>query len=176
MSLMSRSAGATVDHVQFSSILIYFEVRLGPEPLRCPSLTRLPKHDWAFLFFLLLKAATQLTRQVQQERIQVVCSNKVGRSRLAQRHPQSFTWSPGTRGISRIRIRAATSQFTTHIKFPSFEKFCMAEWKMQYYSQVNCCTEHKQTFRKQNITINSDPLHSIEFCPPKFFSKTSKFP
>ena len=28
--------------VQFSSILIYFEVRLGPGPLRCPSLTRLP--------------------------------------------------------------------------------------------------------------------------------------
>ena len=26
----------------FSSILIYFQVRLGPGPLRCPSLTRLP--------------------------------------------------------------------------------------------------------------------------------------
>jgi len=28
--------------VQFSSIFIYFQVRLGPGPLRCPSLTRLP--------------------------------------------------------------------------------------------------------------------------------------
>jgi len=35
-----------------------------------------------FLFFV--KAATQLARQVQQERTQVVCSNKVGRNRLAE--------------------------------------------------------------------------------------------
>jgi len=34
----------------------------------------------------LFEAATQLARQVQQERTQVVCSNKVGWSRLAQRH------------------------------------------------------------------------------------------
>jgi hypothetical protein len=40
-------------------------------------------------FFFLLKAATQLARQVQQERTQVVCSNKVGRSRLAQRHSRN---------------------------------------------------------------------------------------
>jgi len=33
---------------------------------------------------LLLKDATQLARQVQQERTQVVCSNKVSRSRLAE--------------------------------------------------------------------------------------------
>ena len=40
-------------------------------------------------FFFLLKAATQLARQGQQERTQVVCSNKVGRSRLAQRHSRN---------------------------------------------------------------------------------------
>jgi len=33
---------------------------------------------------LLLKDATQLARQVQQECTQVVCSNKVSRSRLAE--------------------------------------------------------------------------------------------
>jgi len=41
------------------------------------------------MFLLLLKAATQLARQVQQERTQVVRSNKVGRSRLAQRHSRN---------------------------------------------------------------------------------------
>ena len=35
-------------------------------------------------FFFFVKAATQLARQVQQERTQVVCSNKVGRNRLAE--------------------------------------------------------------------------------------------
>jgi len=48
------------------------------------------RHGWhRLLFFCLLKAATQLARQVQQERTQVVCSNKVGRSRLAQRHSRN---------------------------------------------------------------------------------------
>jgi len=46
---------------------------------------------WLFFF---LKAATKLARQVQQERTQAVCSNKVGRSRLARRpsrnEPLSF--------------------------------------------------------------------------------------
>jgi len=40
-------------------------------------------------FFFFLKAATQLARLVQQERTQVVCSNKVGRNRLAQRHSRN---------------------------------------------------------------------------------------
>jgi len=40
----------------------------------------------SFLFCFLLEAATQLARQVHQERTQVVCSNKVDRSRLALRH------------------------------------------------------------------------------------------
>ena len=35
-------------------------------------------------FFFFVKAATQLARQVQQERTQVACSNKVGRNRLAE--------------------------------------------------------------------------------------------
>jgi len=39
--------------------------------------------------FFLLKVATQLARQVQQERTKVVCSNKVGRSRLAQGHSRN---------------------------------------------------------------------------------------
>ena len=37
-------------------------------------------------FFVLFEAATQLARQVHQERTQVVCSNKVDRNRLALRH------------------------------------------------------------------------------------------
>ena len=41
------------------------------------------------LFFFLLKAATQLARQVQQGRTQMVCSNKVGRSRLARRYSRN---------------------------------------------------------------------------------------
>jgi len=43
--------------------------------------------------FFELKAATQLARQVQQERTQVVCSNKVGQSRLAQRHSRNGPWT-----------------------------------------------------------------------------------
>jgi len=39
--------------------------------------------------FFLFETATQLARQVQQERTQVVCINKVGRSRLAQRHSRN---------------------------------------------------------------------------------------
>jgi len=39
--------------------------------------------DWVFFFFPFSKAATQLARQVQQERTHVVCSNKVGRSRMS---------------------------------------------------------------------------------------------
>jgi len=38
------------------------------------------------LWFVLFEAATQLARQVHQERTQVVCSNKVDQSRLALRH------------------------------------------------------------------------------------------
>jgi len=39
--------------------------------------------------FFFLKAATQLAHQVHQERTQVVCSNKVSRSRLARRHSRN---------------------------------------------------------------------------------------
>jgi len=40
-----------------------------------------------YVFFVcLFEAATQLARQVHQEHTQVVCSNKVDRSRLALRH------------------------------------------------------------------------------------------
>jgi len=39
--------------------------------------------------FFLVQSATHLARQVQQERTQVVYSNKVGRSRLAQRHSRN---------------------------------------------------------------------------------------
>ena len=38
------------------------------------------------LIFFLCFAATQVTRQLHQERTQVVCSNKVARKRLARRH------------------------------------------------------------------------------------------
>ena len=43
-------------------------------------------YSTTFLSFVFLKAATQLARQVHQERTQVVCSNKVDRSCLTQRH------------------------------------------------------------------------------------------
>jgi len=39
--------------------------------------------------FFLVQSATHLACQVQQERTQVVYSNKVGRSRLAQRHSRN---------------------------------------------------------------------------------------
>jgi hypothetical protein len=41
------------------------------------------------LFVFWFKAATQLARWVQLKRTQVVCSNKVGQSRLAQRHSRN---------------------------------------------------------------------------------------
>jgi len=48
-------------------------------------------HSRLFLkIFFLLKAATQLVRQVQQERTEVVRSNKVGQSRLARRHSRNL--------------------------------------------------------------------------------------
>jgi len=53
--------------------------------------------------FLLGYAATQLARQVQQERTQVVCSNKVAQKRLARRHsrngPLVFWFDLKLRGI-----------------------------------------------------------------------------
>ena len=56
---------------------------------------RLSKELFCFLF--LFEAATQLVRRVQPKRTQVVCSNKVGRSCLAQRHsrngPQKYEYS-----------------------------------------------------------------------------------
>ena len=44
-------------------------------------------YPWTTLFFRF--TTTQLARQVQQERTQVVCSNKVARKRLARRHPRN---------------------------------------------------------------------------------------
>jgi len=44
-------------------------------------------------FFLVLFCRTQLARQLQQERAQVVCSNKVARKRLARRHSRNGPWT-----------------------------------------------------------------------------------
>jgi len=53
-------------------------------------LVTLSVQDSAFYMFLFLfEAATQLARRVQPKRTQVVCNNKVGRSRLAQRHSRN---------------------------------------------------------------------------------------
>jgi len=45
------------------------------------------------LSFFCCFAATQLARQVQQERTQVVCSNKEARKRLARRHSRNGPWT-----------------------------------------------------------------------------------
>jgi len=45
------------------------------------------------VFLFLFEAATKLARRVQPKRTQVVCSNKVGRSRLAQRHSCNGPWN-----------------------------------------------------------------------------------
>ena len=37
-------------------------------------------------------------------------------------------------------------------------------------------SKYLKRLRKQELGCGFYPLHSIEFCPPKFFSKTSKFP
>jgi len=54
-----------------------------------------PWNEWqtihGFLFFGF--AATQIARQVQQERTQVVWSNKVVRKRLARRHSHNGPWN-----------------------------------------------------------------------------------
>ena len=47
-------------------------------------LDRILSHSFFFGY-----ATTQLARQVQQKRKQVVCSNKVGRKRLARRHSRN---------------------------------------------------------------------------------------
>jgi len=51
----------------------------------------------SFFCFFFFEAATQLARRVQPNSTQVACSNKVGRSRLAQRHsrngPRTYEYS-----------------------------------------------------------------------------------
>ena len=46
-----------------------------------------------FLFFFCCYAATQLALQVQQERSQVVCSNREARKRLARGHSRNGPWT-----------------------------------------------------------------------------------
>ena len=46
-----------------------------------------------FFLFLLFETVTQLARRVQPNRTQVVCSNKVDRRRLAQRHSRNKPWT-----------------------------------------------------------------------------------
>jgi len=49
-----------------------------------------PLHPWPCTnLFLVCFAATQLARQLHQERTQVMCSNKVAQKRLAQRHSRN---------------------------------------------------------------------------------------
>ena len=67
-------------------LFVYMCVRM---PLSSRSIAGVPSGRVLFSFFPFGKAATQLARQVQQERTQVVCSNMVGRSRLAQRHSRN---------------------------------------------------------------------------------------
>jgi len=54
-------------------------------------------HCHVALFLGFFEAAAQLARRVQPKHKQVVCSNKVGRSRLAQRHsrngPRTYDYS-----------------------------------------------------------------------------------
>jgi len=52
---------------------------------QCPGSAR-PEGTPAMEFFCVCFAATLLAHQLHQKRIQVVCSNKAARKRLAQRH------------------------------------------------------------------------------------------
>jgi len=51
------------------------------------------RHTAVSFFFFVCFAATQLARQVHQERTQVLCSNKVARKRLARRHSRNGPWT-----------------------------------------------------------------------------------
>jgi len=51
-----------------------------------------PPNTIAPFCFVLFEAATALARQFHQERTQVVCSNKVDRSRLAFRHSRYWCY------------------------------------------------------------------------------------
>jgi len=64
------------------------------------------------LFFLCL-AATQLALQVQQERTQVVCSNKEARKRLAEALPQ---WTLNLKANAYTCSQIKEKQNKTHIK------------------------------------------------------------
>jgi len=60
---------------------------------RCLNILRDAHNKRRVHFFFGCFAATQLARQVQQERTQVVCSNEVARKRLAQRHSRNGSWN-----------------------------------------------------------------------------------
>jgi len=67
-----------------------------------PGLSRAPRlvfqtrhYRYPSLFFFECFDATQLERQVDQERTQVVWSNKVVRERVAQRHSRNGHWTHG---------------------------------------------------------------------------------
>ena len=62
-------------------------------PLRFPSWSGYILGSGDELNLFLVQAATQLVHQVQQERTQVVCSNKVARKRRARRHPRNGPWN-----------------------------------------------------------------------------------
>ena len=76
--------------------------RVGRSKVRCHTLSVTgtkpvsvsvsnPDRNGSQAFFCCL-AATQLARQVQQERTQVGCSNKVAQKRLARRHFRNGPW------------------------------------------------------------------------------------
>jgi len=64
----------------------------------CSGLFSTPSPSELDVFFFWLKAATQLARRVQPKRTQVVCSNKVGRNRLAESNGTP-AMDPGHRNI-----------------------------------------------------------------------------
>ena len=93
----------------------YTRRNLSHQITSCDATSDPPKHQHS-IFFFLLKATTQLARQVHQERTQVVCSNKVGQNRLAFLKPVSYLYH------KTVRVNEK-GQAETHERFGSSKKW-----------------------------------------------------
>jgi len=81
---------------------------------------------WGF-FFGCCFVATQLARQLHQERLQVGCSNKEARKRLARRHSRNGPWTQRQTHIHVVKIKEKYSK--THIQ-PEKQRTCMKNTHM----------------------------------------------
>jgi len=117
--------------------------------------TGIPRHGWSlplvpshfaltlsiavsFVFFVFFGyAATQLARQVQQERTQVVCSNKAARKRLARRHSRNSCH------MFVCIVVCACSRYTLDFKLLFLRSFCEMKGLMRDYFTYAVTSESK---------------------------------